>query len=190
MNVSIPLCALTGLMNLMSLPAAAQIPNPAAPAPTSWWLAVSFSMPQTSLEQAAREAARLKLPLIFRGLPVARLKDERVTDPKADLAQQFGLHWIARTQRYFEPLQKAGAVVQIDPIRFESARVTDVPRLVYLCPQDPNTVFSLRGDVRAGWASEYLQKQLTQALKALPESENGSMRQCLKGALDTLPTSH
>ena len=128
-----------------------------------WWLAVSFSMPESSLINAARVAAARQLALVFRGLPIEDLANPAVTDSQATLAERFGLHWIARTQARFEPLQKEGAAIEIDPERFVAAHVQDVPQLVFVCSSNPNIVFRLKGDVSPDWAVRKISDQLTRA---------------------------
>ena len=136
-------------------------------------IAVSLSMPKTSLLRLAEDARDAELPLTFRGVgtEITNKPDEK---PKTTL-ERYGKGLVARHMHDFEFLTQTGATVQIDPVLFNRHAISDVPRVlvVPVCRtacEKTAVLFEARGDVTLRYALEHIQNEITRALKA--DSEN------------------
>lgn len=80
--------------------------------PKGLYVFISSSMPQPALIEIAKDAARLRTPIILRGLAGESLQDTLATT---------------------HPLTTAGASLQIDPLLFEAYKIERVPAVVLTC---------------------------------------------------------
>ncbi len=80
--------------------------------PKGLYVFISSSMPQPALLEIATDAARLRTPIILRGLAGESLQDTLAT---------------------MHPLTTAGAALEIDPLLFEAYKVERVPAVVLTC---------------------------------------------------------
>lgn len=80
--------------------------------PRGLYVFISSSMPQPALFEIAKDAARLRTPIILRGLAGESLQDTLAT---------------------MHPLKTAGASLQIDPLLFEAYKIERVPAVVLTC---------------------------------------------------------
>ena len=139
-------------------------------------IAVSLSMPKTSLLRLAEDARDAGLPLTFRGVgtEITNKPDEK---PKTIL-ERYGKGLVARHMRDFEFLREVGATVQIDPVLFNRHGISDVPRVlvVPVCRtacEKASLLFEARGDVTLRYALEHIQKEIIRALNT--DSENSQL---------------
>lgn len=80
--------------------------------PKGLYVFISSSMPPPALLEIAKDAARLRAPIILRGLAGTSLQDTLATT---------------------HPLTTAGASLQIDPLLFEAYKIERVPAVVLTC---------------------------------------------------------
>jgi type-F conjugative transfer system pilin assembly protein TrbC len=80
--------------------------------PRGLYVFISSSMPQPALLEIAKDAARLRMPIILRGLAGESLQD---------------------TLKTMLPLSTAGAALEIDPLLFETYKIERVPAVVRTC---------------------------------------------------------
>ena len=136
-------------------------------------IAVSLSMPRTSLLKLGQDARDAGLALTFRG--VGTEIQNRPDEKPRTIAQRYGKGLIARHMEDFKFLTDAGANVQIDPVLFARHNITDVPRVmvVPVCRsacERTQAILVARGDVSLRYALEALFKDVTNRLKT--ETEN------------------
>ena len=152
------------------------------------FVAISKSMPTTSLERLARDAAKTQVPLVPQGMGA---KPEKNTMGKTVL-ETYGRHWIARHMDDWTFVTKTGAVLQIDPTRFKAAGIVDVPQVIVMrhcenrgqCQQKPSWILRARGDVTLDYALEYL--LATPPEEGLPENNAETVKAKLQKALARL----
>lgn len=80
--------------------------------PKGLYVFISSSMPPPALLEIAKDAARLRTPIILRGLAGESLQD---------------------TLKTMLPLTTAGAALEIDPLLFETYKIERVPAVVLTC---------------------------------------------------------
>jgi type-F conjugative transfer system pilin assembly protein TrbC len=80
--------------------------------PRGLYVFISSSMPQPVLLEIAKDAARLRTPIILRGLAGESLQD---------------------TLKTMLPLSTTGAALEIDPLLFETYKIERVPAVVRTC---------------------------------------------------------
>lgn len=80
--------------------------------PKGLYVFISSSMPPPALLEIAKDAARLRTPIILRGLAGESLQD---------------------TLKTMLPLTTAGAALEIDPLLFEAYKIERVPAVVLTC---------------------------------------------------------
>lgn len=152
------------------------------------FVAISKSMPKTSLERLARDAAQAQVPLVLQGVGT---RPEKNTMGKTVL-ETYGRHWIARHMEDWAFVTQTGAVLQIDPTRFKAAGILDVPQVIVMrhcenrgqCQQKPTWILRARGDVTLDYALEYLLATLPE--KGLPENDTEIVKAKLQKALARL----
>ena len=152
------------------------------------FVAISKSMPQTSLERLAQDAAQAQVPLILQGVGT---KPDKNTIGKTIL-ETYGRHWLARHMEDWAFVTQTGAVLQIDPTRFKAAGILDVPQVIVMrhcenrgqCQQKPAWILRARGDVTLDYALEYLLANLPE--KGLPENDTEIVKAKLQKALARL----
>lgn len=152
------------------------------------FVAISKSMPQTSLERLARDAAQAQVPLVLQGVGT---RPEENTMGKTVL-ETYGRHWIARHMEDWAFVTQTGAVLQIDPTRFKAAGIVDVPQVIVMrhcenraqCQQKPTWILRARGDVTLDYALEYLLATLPE--EGLPENDTDIVKAKLQKALARL----
>lgn len=152
------------------------------------FVAISKSMPTTSLERLARDAAKAQIPLVLQGVGA---KPEKNTMGKTVL-ETYGRHWIARHMKDWAFVTQTGAVLQIDPTRFKAAGIVDVPQVIVMrhcgnrgqCQQKPTWILRARGDVTLDYALEYLLATLPE--EGLPENDAETVKAKLQKALARL----
>ncbi len=152
------------------------------------FVAISKSMPKTSLERLARDAAKAQVPLVLQGVGT---KPEKNTMDKTVL-ETYGRHWIARHMDDWAFVTQTGAVLQIDPTRFKAAGIFDVPQVIVMrhcenrgqCQQNPTWILRARGDVTLDYALEYLLANLPE--EGLPENDAETVKAKLQKALARL----
>ena len=136
-------------------------------------IAVSLSMPKTSLLRLAEDARDAGLPLTFRG--VGTEINNRPDEKPKTILERYGKSLVARHMRDFEFLREAGATVQIDPVLFNRHAISDVPRVlvVPICRtacEKASLLFEARGDVTLRYALDHIQKEINRTLAADPEN--------------------
>ena len=152
------------------------------------FVAISKSMPKTSLERLARDAAKAQVPLVLQGVGT---RPEKNTIGKTVL-ETYGRHWIARHMDDWAFVTKTGAVLQIDPTRFKAAGIVDVPQVIVMrhcenrgqCQQKPTWILRARGDVTLDYALEYL--LATPPEEGLPKNDAETVKAKLQKALARL----
>lgn len=152
------------------------------------FVAISKSMPTTSLEHLARDAAKAQVPLILQGVGA---KPDKSTMGKTVL-ETYGRHWIARHMEDWAFVTQTGAVLQIDPTRFKAAGILDVPQIIVMrhcenrgqCQQKPTWILRARGDVTLDYALEYLLSTLPE--EGLPENDAETVKAKLQKVLARL----
>lgn len=152
------------------------------------FVAISKSMPTTSLERLARDAAQAQVPLVLQGVGT---RPEKNTMGKTVL-ETYGRHWIARHMEDWAFVTQTGAVLQIDPTRFKAAGIVDVPQVIVMrhcenrgqCQQKPTWILRARGDVTLDYALEYLLATLPE--EGLPENDAETVKAKLQKALARL----
>lgn len=152
------------------------------------FVAISKSMPQTSLERLAQDAAQAQVPLVLQGVGT---KPDKNTMGKTVL-ETYGRHWIARHMEDWAFVTQTGAVLQIDPTRFKAAGIVDVPQVIVMrhcenrgqCQQKPTWILRARGDVTLDYALEYLLANLPK--EGLPENDTEIVKAKLQKALACL----
>lgn len=152
------------------------------------FVAISKSMPTTSLEHLARDAVKAQVPLVLQGVGT---RPEKNTIGKTVL-ETYGRHWIARHMDDWAFVTKTGAVLQIDPTRFKAAGIVDVPQVIVMrhcenrgqCQQKPTWILRARGDVTLDYALEYLLATLPK--EGLPENDAETVKAQLQKALARL----
>lgn len=80
--------------------------------PRGLYVFISSSMPQPVLLDIAKDATRLRVPIVLRGLAGKSLQD---------------------TMKTMLPLSTAGAALEIDPLLFEAYKIERVPAVVRTC---------------------------------------------------------
>lgn len=93
-------------------PASDTAPPKAGGPPKGIYVFISSSMPQPALLEIAKDAARLRTPIILRGLAGTSLQE---------------------TLTAMLPLTTAGAALEIDPLLFEAYKIERVPAVVRTC---------------------------------------------------------
>lgn len=149
------------------------------------FVAISKSMPQTSLERLAQDAAQAQVPLILQGVGT---KPDKNTIGKTIL-ETYGRHWLARHMDDWAFVTQTGAVLQIDPTRFKVAGIVDVPQIIVMrhcenrgqCQQKPTWILRARGDVTLDYALEYLLATLPE--EGLPENDAETVKVKLQKTL-------
>lgn len=152
------------------------------------FVAISKSMPKTSLERLARDAAKAQVPLVLQGVGT---RPEKNTIGKTVL-ETYGRHWIARHMDDWAFVTQTGAVLQIDPSRFKAAAIVDVPQVIVMrhcknrgqCQQKPTWILRARGDVTLDYALEYLLATLPE--EGLPENDTDIVKAKLQKVLERL----
>lgn len=152
------------------------------------FVAISKSMPTTSLERLARDAAKAQVPLVLQGLGA---KPEKNTMGKTVL-ETYGQHWIARHMDDWAFVTQTGAVLQIDPTRFKATGIVDVPQVIVMrhcenrgqCQQKPTWILRSRGDVTLDYALEYLLATLPE--EGLPKNDAETVKAKLQKTLARL----
>lgn len=149
------------------------------------FVAISKSMPKTSLERLARDAAQAQVPLVLQGVGT---RPEKNTMGKTVL-ETYGRHWLARHMEDWAFVTQTGAVLQIDPTRFKAAGIVDVPQVIVMrhcenrgqCQQKPTWILRARGDVTLDYALEYLLANLPK--EGLSENDTEIVKAKLQKAL-------
>lgn len=152
------------------------------------FVAISKSMPTTSVEHLARDAAKAQVPLVLQGVGT---KPEKNTMGKTVL-ETYGRLWIARHMDDWAFVTQTGAVLQIDPTRFKAAGILDVPQVIVMrhcenrgqCQQKPTWLLRARGDVTLDYALEYLLANLP--TRNLPQNDADIVKDKLQKALERL----
>lgn len=152
------------------------------------FVAISKSMPKTSLERLARDAAQAQVPLILQGVGA---KPDKNTIGKTVL-ETYGRHWITRHMDDWVFITQTGAVLQIDPTRFKAAAIVDAPQVIVMrhcenrgqCQQKPTWILRARGDVTLDYAVEYLLANLPEG--GLPENDAETVKAKLQKVLARL----
>lgn len=152
------------------------------------FVAISKSMPQTSLERLAQDATQAQVPLILQGVGA---KPDKSTIGKTVL-ETYGRHWIARHMDDWAFVTQTGAVIQIDPTRFKAAGIVDAPQVIVMrhcenraqCQQKPTWILRARGDVTLDYALEYLLATLPE--EGLPQNDAETVKVKLQKALERL----
>lgn len=152
------------------------------------FVAISKSMPTTSLERLARDAAKAQVPLVLQGVGTRPKKN---TMGKTVL-ETYGRHWIAHHMEDWAFGTQTGAVLQIDPIRFKAAGIVDVPQVIVMrhcgnrgqCQQKPTWILRARGDVTLDYALEYLLATLPE--EGLPKNDAETVNAKLQKTLARL----
>ena len=158
----------------------------------SLWVAVSFSMPRTSLSRLATDAGAAQIPLVFRGVGTEPEKEDPQPQGKPQTQlERYGKNFLARHLMDFEPLIKEGAAVKLDPKRFEKASVTDVPRLILMHENRERSgsplYFTARGDVTLRFALEFLMSEIKNTTNSkLADSDRKEALRVLDSALNRL----
>ena len=158
----------------------------------SLWVAVSFSMPRTSLSRLATDAGAAQIPLVFRGVGTEPEKEDPQPQGKPQTQlERYGKNFLARHLMDFEPLIKEGAAVKLDPKRFEKASVTDVPRLILMRENRERSgsplYFTARGDVTLRFALEFLMSEIKNTTNSkLADSDRKEALRVLDSALNRL----
>lgn len=153
-------------------------------------VAVSLSMPRSSLLKLGQDARDAGLALTFRGVGT-EIKNKPDEKPQT-VAQRYGKGLFARHMEDFKFLTDVSANVQIDPVLFARHNITDVPRVMVIpvchtaCEHN-QAILVARGDVSLRYALDALHKEASEQLKAKPESQE--LQKALKlieGALNRL----
>lgn len=137
-------------------------------------IAVSLSMPRSSLLKLGQDARDAGLTLTFRG--VGTEIQNRPDEKPRTIAQRYGKGLIARHMEDFKFLTDAGANVQIDPVLFARHNITDVPRVmvVPVCRsacERTQAILVARGDVSLRYALDALFNDVTNRFKTEPENK-------------------
>ncbi len=141
---------------------AARPAGPAAAGPPPPLVLVSFSVPEPSLRSLLREAARIRAPVVLRGLKDGSLK--------ATVEALLRLQGIG-PEASWPPSKPAGhelAGLAVDPTAFRRFRVEAVPAFVVLaeplppctdeaCPTPPHLI--ARGEVSLAYALDVMARQ-------------------------------
>lgn len=145
--------------------------------PTTDWdifVAISKSIPKSSLERLAQDAAIANLPLVLQGVGIKPPAQEQ----KGTTLETYGKHWVARHLEDWTFVTQKGATLQIDPVRFTKARIFDVPQVILMkrCNQGASCdttplVFRARGDVTLDYAINELRKTLSVQQNALSKKD-------------------
>ena len=152
------------------------------------FVAISKSMPTTSLERLARDAAQAQVPLVLQGVGT---RPEKNTMGKTVL-ETYGQHWIARHMDDWAFVTQIGVVLPIDPTRFKAAGIVNVPQVIVMrhcenraqCQQKPAWILRAQGDVTLDYALEYLLATLPE--EGLPENDAETVKAKLQKALARL----
>ena len=145
--------------------------------PTAEWdifVAISKSIPKSSLERLAQDAAIAKIPLVLQGVGIKPPSQEQ----KGTMLETYGKHWVARHLEDWTFVTQKGATLQIDPVRFTKANIFDVPQVILMkrCNKGANCeatplVFRARGDVTLDYAINELKKTLSVQQNALSKND-------------------
>lgn len=140
------------------------------------FVAISKSMPRTSLEKLAQDAAISGIPLILQGVGVQPETPSHKTS--STVLQTYGRHWIARHLNDWSFITQTGALLQIDPKRFQRHQIHDVPQVILsessslkTSCETPTWTFRARGDVTLSYALETLQKELQRHRTTMSEND-------------------
>lgn len=154
--------------------------------PTTDWdifVAISKSIPKSSLERLAQDAAIANLPLVLQGVGIKPPAQEQ----KGTTLETYGKHWVARHLEDWTFVTQKGATLQIDPVRFTKARIFDVPQVILMkrCNQGASCdttplVFRARGDVTLDYAINELRKTLSEQPNTLSEKDQASALKLLE----------
>lgn len=150
-------------------------------------IAVSLSMPQSSLEKLAIDARDAGLPLTFRG--VGQTIEEKPHEKPRTIIERYGKGLIARHMEDFKFLTDLGVGVQIDPVVFSRHGITDVPwvMVVPVCRtacESSQALFAVRGDVSLRYALETLSREVSAQIAKDPENKGlQKARQLIDDAL-------
>lgn len=154
--------------------------------PTTDWdifVAISKSIPKSSLERLAQDAATAKIPLVLQGVGIEPPAQEQ----KGTMLETYGKHWVARHLEDWTFVTQKGATLQIDPVRFTKARIFDVPQVILMkrCNQGASCdttplVFRARGDVTLDYAINELRKTLSEQPNTLSEKDQASALKLLE----------
>lgn len=153
-------------------------------------IAVSLSMPRTSLERLAMDARDAGLALSFRGVGV-EINDKPDEKPRTVL-ERYGKGLIARHMEDFKFLTDLGASVKIDPVLFNRQAIKDVPQVMVMqvCKtacENTQALFVAKGDVTLRYALDYLNQEIKSALKKNPDNPQLiKTSHLVKSALDKL----
>ena len=105
--------------------------NTLSTSPTADWdifVAISKSIPKSSLERLAQDAATAKIPLVLQGVGIKPPAQEQ----KGTTLETYGKHWVARHLEDWTFVTQKGATLQIDPVRFTKAHIFDVPQVILM----------------------------------------------------------
>lgn len=151
--------------------------NTLSTSPTADWdifVAISKSIPKSSLERLTEDAAIANLPLVLQGVGIEPPAQEQ----KGTTLETYGKHWVARHLEDWTFVTQKGATLQIDPVRFRKAHIIDVPQVILMkrCNKGANCeatplVFRARGDVTLGYAINELRKILSVQQNALSKKD-------------------
>ena len=151
--------------------------NTLSTSPTADWdifVAISKSIPKSSLERLSQDAAIANLPLVLQGVGIEPAPQEQ----KRTMLETYGKHWVARHLEDWTFVTQKGATLQIDPIRFTKANIFDVPQVILMkhCNKGANCeatplVFRARGDVTLDYAINELRKTLSVQQNALSKKD-------------------
>lgn len=151
--------------------------NTLSTSPTADWdifVAISKSIPKSSLERLTEDAAIANLPLVLQGVGIKPPAQEQ----KGTTLETYGKHWVTRHLEDWTFVTQKGATLQIDPVRFTKARIFDVPQVILMkrCNKGANCeatplVFRARGDVTLGYAINELRKTLSVQQNALSKKD-------------------
>lgn len=151
--------------------------NTLSTSPTADWdifVAISKSIPKSSLERLTEDAAIANLPLVLQGVGIKPPAQEQ----KGTTLETYGKHWVARHLEDWAFVTQKGATLQIDPVRFTKAHIIDVPQVILMkrCNKGANCeatplVFRARGDVTLGYAINELRKILSVQQNALSKKD-------------------
>lgn len=160
--------------------------NTLSTSPTADWdifVAISKSIPKSSLERLAQDAATAKIPLVLQGVGIKPPAQEQ----KGTTLETYGKHWVARHLEDWTFVTQKGATLQIDPVRFTKAHIFDVPQVILMkrCNQGASCdttplVFRARGDVTLDYAINELRKTLSEQPNTLSEKDQASALKLLE----------
>ncbi len=125
-----------------------KVAAPAAQSPC--YVAISFSMPKSSLMRVAADAARAGIPLVLRGVGEKPILQKTQNAQALTQEKLYGKGWLSRHIGSIKPLSDLGASVLIDPKRFTEEAISAVPTLI--CEDAQGKTYRAVGDVTLGYA--------------------------------------